>query len=229
MEIKVNFFALYRERAGRRQTTLDLSPGTNVSQMIDEVRHLFPDLAPPTVNIVVAVNTEYAEPDMVLHDGDDVALIPPVSGGEDMIEITHQPLKPENITAKVRRDTNGAVVTFLGTTRLFAEGKKVLYLEYEAYEEMALKEMEKIREEICSEWSIEDIAIAHRIGRVDIGEISLVVAVASPHRKEAFYACHQAVDLLKENVPIWKKEFFEDGYHWVSCEDHEHTLVQNAP
>jgi molybdopterin synthase catalytic subunit len=229
LEIKVNFFALYRERAGRRQTTLDLSPGTNVSRMIDEVRHLFPDLAPPTVNIVVAVNTEYAGPDVVLHDGDDVALIPPVSGGEDMIEISHQPLKPENVTAKVRKDTNGAVVTFLGTTRLFAEGKKVLYLEYEAYEEMALREMEKIRGEICSEWSIEDIAIAHRIGRVDIGEISLVVAVASPHRKEAFYACHQAVDLLKEKVPIWKKEFFEDGYRWVACEDHEHTLVQNAP
>ena len=229
MEIKVNFFALYRERAGRRQTTLDLSPGTKVSQMIDEVRHLFPDLAPPTVNIVVAVNTEYAGPDMVLHDGDDVALIPPVSGGEDMIEITRQPLNPEIVTAKVRRDANGAVVTFLGTTRLFAEGKKVLYLEYEAYEEMALKEMEKIRGEICSEWSIEDIAIAHRIGRVDIGEISLVVAVASPHRKEAFHACHQAVDLLKEKVPIWKKEFFEDGYHWVACEDHEHTLVQNVP
>ena len=229
MEIKVNFFALYRERAGRRQTTLDLSPGTKVSQMIDEVRHLFPDLAPPTVNIVVAVNTEHAGPDMVLHDGDDVALIPPVSGGEDMIEITRQPLNPEIVTAKVRRDANGAVVTFLGTTRLFAEGKKVLYLEYEAYEEMALKEMEKIRGEICSEWSIEDIAIAHRIGRVDIGEISLVVAVASPHRKEAFHACHQAVDLLKEKVPIWKKEFFEDGYHWVACEDHEHTLVQNVP
>ena len=183
MKIKVNFFALYRERAGRKQTTLDLSPGANVSQLVDEVRRLFPDLAPPAVNIVVAVNTEYAEPDMVLHDGDDIALIPPVSGGEDMIEITHQSLEPESVTARVRKDTNGAVVTFLGTTRLFAEGKKVLYLEYEAYEEMALKEMEKIRGEICSEWGIEDMAIAHRIGRVDIGEISLVVAVASPHRK----------------------------------------------
>lgn len=228
MKIKVNFFALYRERAGRRQTILDLAPGADVSQLVDEVRRLFPDLAPPAVNIVVAVNTEYAEPDVVLHDGDDIALIPPVSGGEDMIEITRQPLEPESVTARVRKDTNGAVVTFLGTTRLFAEGKKVLYLEYEAYEEMALKEMEKIRGEICSERGIEDMAISHRIGRVDIGEISLVVAVASPHRKEAFYACHQAVDLLKEKVPIWKKEFFEDGYHWVACEDHEHTLVRNT-
>ena len=145
-----------------------------------------------------------------------------------MIEITRQPLKPEEITAKVRKDTNGAVVTFLGVTRLFAEGKKVLHLEYEAYEEMALKEMEKIRQEIQSEWNIEDIAIAHRIGRVDIGEISLVVAVASPHRKEAFNACHRAVDRLKETVPIWKKELFEDGYHWVACEEHEQPVSQEV-
>jgi molybdopterin synthase catalytic subunit len=130
-------------------------------------------------------------------------------------------LNPEEITARVRKDTNGAVVTFLGTTRLFAEGRRVVRLEYEAYEEMALKEMEKVRLEVASQWDLEDIAIAHRIGVVDIGEISLVIAVASPHRKEAFRACHQAVDLLKETVPIWKKELFEDGEHWVACEDHE--------
>ena len=228
MKVKVRFFALYRERAGLNHLSLELGPGATVSHLVEEIRRLFPDLAPPTVDIVVAVNTDYASPDTALCDGDDIALIPPVSGGDDMIEITHQPLKPEEITAKVRKDTNGAVVTFLGTTRLFAEGRKVIYLEYETYEEMALKEMEKIRREIQSEWDLEDVAIAHRIGRVDIGEISLVVAVASPHRKEAFYACHQAVDRLKERVPIWKKESFEDGYHWVACEDHEHTLVQEA-
>jgi len=226
LKVKVTFFALYHERAGRRHLSLDLAPGTTVAEMVEEIRRIFPGLAPPTANIVVAVNTEYADPGMVLHGGDDVALIPPVSGGQDMITITRDPLKPEEITAKVRRDTNGAVVTFLGTTRLFAEGRKVLYLEYEAYEEMANKELEKIRREIQSEWNIEDIAISHRIGRVNIGEISLVVAVASPHRKEAFYACHQAVDHLKERVPIWKKEFFEDGYHWVACEGLEHPLVQ---
>ena len=228
MDIKVNFFALYRERAGRDHLSLDLHPGSTVSNLVEEIRRLFPDLAPASVNMVVAVNAEYAQPDIVLYDGDDIALIPPVSGGDNMIEITKQPLKPEEITARVRKDTNGAVVTFLGTTRLFAEGRKVLYLEYEAYEEMALKEMEKIRQEICSEWNLEDVAIAHRIGRVDIGEISLVLAVASPHRKEAFHACHEAVDRLKERVPIWKKELFEDGYHWVACEDHEHTLVRET-
>ena len=145
-----------------------------------------------------------------------------------MIEITDEPLDPQAITALVRNDTNGAVVTFLGVTRLYAEGKRVVRLEYEAYVQMALKELDRIRQEIQSEWNLEDVAISHRIGQVDIGEISLVVAVASPHRKEAFEACHAAVDRLKAQVPIWKKEFFEDGYHWVACEGHEHTLVRES-
>lgn len=137
-----------------------------------------------------------------------------------MIEITHQPLDPELVSAQVRRDANGAVVTFLGTTRLYSEGKKVVRLEYEAYESMARRKLAEICQEIRAEFGIEDIAIAHRIGPVDIGQISLVVAVASPHRKEAFLACHQIVDRLKETVPIWKKEFFEDGSRWVACDDH---------
>ena len=229
MKVDVHFFALYRERAGRNLLSLELMPGATVSQAVEEVRRLFPDLAPPSVDIVVAVNAEYADSGLVLREGDDLALIPPVSGGASMLEITHEPLNPEEITAKVRKDTNGAVVTFLGTTRLFAEGKKVLYLEYEAYTDMALNKMEEIRREVQSQWKVEDVAISHRIGRVDIGEISLVVAVASPHRKEAFHACHQLVDRLKETVPIWKKEFFVDGYHWVACEEHEHTLTREVP
>ena len=228
LQVRVHFFALYRERAGRDHIPLELSPGATVSQAVGEIRRLFPSLAPPTVDIVAAVNAEYGGPDTVLYEGDDIALIPPVSGGEEMIEIVHRPLEPEKITAKVRKDTNGAVVTFLGTTRLYAEGRKVLYLEYEAYHEMALKEMEKIRQEIRSQWNIEDMAISHRVGRVDIGEISLVVAVGSPHRREAFQACHQTVDRLKEVVPVWKKEFFEDGSRWVACEDHQHAPPQEV-
>ena len=229
LKVTVRLFALYRERAGRDQMSLDLAPGATVADLLAEVRRLLPGLAPPTVNIVAAVNTDYATLDMVLSDGDDVALIPPVSGGEDMIHITREPLDPEGVTARVRKDTNGAVVTFLGTTRLFADGRKVLRLEYEAYEEMALRELEKIRLEIKSEWKVADVAVSHRIGRVDIGEISLVVAVASPHRKEAFEACHALVDRLKERAPIWKKEFFEDGHRWVACEEHGHTVPQEVP
>ena len=132
-----------------------------------------------------------------------------------MIEITEQPLDAEAITAKVKRDTSGAVVTFLGITRRFSEGRTVLYLEYEAYNDMALKKLSQIHQEILQERAIEEVAIAHRIGRLEIEETSLVVAVASPHRKEAFLACHKVVDRIKEIVPIWKKEIFEDGSAWV--------------
>ena len=139
---------------------------------------------------------------------------------DDMIVITYDELEPDAFTARVRRDTNGAVVTFLGTTRDTFEGQRVIRLEYEAYEEMAYRKLEEIRKELKAEFGVEDVAIGHRIGVVDIGEISLVVAVASPHRGEAFHACHEAVNRLKHSVPIWKKEFYEGGEHWVACEDH---------
>lgn len=145
-----------------------------------------------------------------------------------MIDLTHQPLDHERVTDQVRRDTNGAVVTFLGTTRDNFEGKRVVVLEYEAFPEMAVKKLEEIRQQLKAEFGIDDIAIAHRIGAVPIGEISLVVAVASPHRKEAFFACHAAVDRLKETVPIWKKEVYEDGSRWVACEDHEFAPGEEA-
>ena len=145
-----------------------------------------------------------------------------------MIELTQNPLDPEKITSQVRRDSNGAVVTFLGTTRNNFEGKQVLSLEYEAYDDMALKKLETVREELQAQFDLEDIAIAHRIGTVPIGEISLVVAIASPHRKEAFQACQVAVDRIKEIVPIWKKEVFQDGSRWVACEDHEFDSSEAA-
>ena len=143
-----------------------------------------------------------------------------------MIEITEQQLNAEIITNLVRRDSNGAVVTFLGNTRDNFEGKDVIRLEYEAYVKMAVKKLEEIRQEMMQEFGIEDIAIAHRIGVVDIGETSLVVAVASPHRTEAFHACHKVVDRVKEIVPIWKKEVYADGSRWVACEDHEFVSDQ---
>ena len=143
-----------------------------------------------------------------------------------MIEITEQQLNAEIITNLVRRDSNGAVVTFLGNTRDNFEGKGVIRLEYEAYVKMAVKKLEEIRQEMMQELGIEDIAIAHRIGVVDIGETSLVVAVASPHRTEAFQACHKVVDRVKEIVPIWKKEVYADGSRWVACEDHEFVSDQ---
>jgi molybdopterin synthase catalytic subunit len=136
-----------------------------------------------------------------------------------MIEIINEALDPEAITAGVRKDTNGAVVTFLGTTRRLTDGRDVLYLEYEAYRPMADNQLAGIVGEMRERWSIDDVAIHHRLGRLEIGEISLVVAVASPHRREAFEACQYSVDRIKQVVPIWKKEFFADGEVWVGSQE----------
>jgi len=136
-----------------------------------------------------------------------------------MIQITNEPLDPEAITAKVCRDANGATVTFLGTTRSATGERKVLHLEYEAYRPMADTQLARVADEIRERWSIEDVVIAHRLGRLGIGDVSLVVAVASPHRKAAFEACQYAVDRIKQIVPIWKKEFFEGGDVWVGSQE----------
>jgi molybdopterin synthase catalytic subunit len=135
-----------------------------------------------------------------------------------MIEITHDPLDPEAVTASVRRDTNGAVVTFLGTTRGLTGGREVTHLEYEAYRPMADNTLARIVDEIQQRWDIEDVAVHHRLGRLEIGDVSLVVAVASPHREAAFDACRYSVDRIKQLVPIWKKEVFEGGEIWVGSQ-----------
>lgn len=152
-----------------------------------------------------------------------------------MIVLTDEPLDPVAVTDAVRRDGNGAVVTFLGTTRDNFGGKTVTRLEYEAYDAMAVKKLREVRDSLRADYGIADIAIAHRTGRVDVGQISLVVAVASPHREAAFAACHEAVNRIKTVVPIWKKEWFADGSRWVACEDHEfadeaeHRYAHAAP
>ena len=152
-----------------------------------------------------------------------------------MIVLTDEPLDPVAVTDAVRRDGNGAVVTFLGTTRDNFGGKTVTRLEYEAYDAMAVKKLCEVRDSLRADYGIADIAIAHRTGRVDVGQISLVVAVASPHREAAFAACHEAVNRIKTAVPIWKKEWFADGSRWVACENHEfadeaeHRYAHAAP
>ena len=137
-------------------------------------------------------------------------------------------LDPISVTESVRNDANGAVVTFVGTTRRTSEGKQVLYLEYEGYEAMATKKLEQICQDIKTQWPMLDLSIMHRLGRLEIEDISLVVAVASPHRKEAFDACSHVVDRIKEIVPIWKKEVFEDGEAWVGCQSHQIPTVTST-
>ena len=144
-----------------------------------------------------------------------------------MILITNESINPELVTDCVRSDSNGAVITFLGTTRDTTAGRKVRYLEYEAYRPMADQTLEQIVNEINEKWSVGDVAVAHRLGRLEIGDISLVVAVSAPHRGDAFLACQYSVDRIKQIVPIWKKEMFEDGEIWVGS-DGEHYLSQTV-
>jgi len=226
LRISVRLFAGYRERAGTPEVELEVPTGATVGNLASDVHRRFPGMTSSPETLVVAVNREYRDHQYELNDGDEVALIPPVSGGEDLIEITHEPLDPDVITARVRKPSNGAVLTFLGATRAQTGDRRVLHLEYEAYEPMASDKMAEITSEIRERWEVEDVAIAHRLGRLEIEDISLVVAVASPHRRDAFEACQYSVDRIKEIVPIWKKEYFEGGEVWI--ESPESLAARNS-
>ena len=159
------------------------------------------------------MNREYAERDRPLADGDEVALIPPVSGGG--FRLSDEPLSLEAVVDEVASDHAGAIATFVGTTRAFSRGRPVRHLEYEAFEGMAEQEMARIAAELRERYELNDVAIHHRVGRVDIGERSVVIAVSAPHRGDALAACKDAIDTLKQTVPLWKKEVYEGGEEWI--------------
>jgi molybdopterin synthase catalytic subunit/molybdopterin converting factor small subunit len=206
MRVHVKLFAGLRERAGWSERELD-GP--------ERVADVWPalDLGDEPEGLLYAVNKEYADRDRLLADGDEVALIPPVSGGA--FRLTAEPLSPDAVVDEVRADKAGAIATFIGTTRLQSRGRTVLHLDYEAYEEMAEQVMAEIAAELKSRYDLCEIAIHHRTGRVEIGEASVVIAVSAPHRQDALDACKDAIDTLKEQVPLWKKEFYEGGEEWI--------------
>jgi MoaE-MoaD fusion protein len=206
MRVHVKLFAGLRERAGWSERELDGA---------DRVADVWPalDLGDEPEGLLYAVNKEYADRDQTLADGDEVALIPPVSGGA--FRLTAEPLSVDAVVDEVRSDQAGAVVTFIGTTRLQSRGRTVLHLDYEAYEEMAEPAMAKIAAELKGRYDLCEIAIHHRTGRVEIGEASVVIAVSAPHRQDALAACKDAIDTLKQQVPLWKKEFYEGGEEWI--------------
>ena len=206
MTVTVKLFAGLRERAGWSVRELD---------GIERLGDVWPalELGEEPPGLLYAVNKAYAEPDTALGDGDEVALIPPVSGGG--FRLSAEPLDLSACVAEVGSEEAGAIATFVGTTRLTSRGRTVQYLEYEAYPEMAEQTMAEIAGELEARHDLIGVAIHHRVGRVGLGEPSVVIAVSAPHRADALAACREAIDELKERVPVWKKEVYEGGEEWI--------------
>ncbi len=204
----VKLFAALRERAGTGECALEVADGAQASDIWAAL-----GLGEEPAGLLYAVNREYAERDRVLEDGDEVALIPPVSGGAFVV--TEAPLSIEAAVAEVADESAGAVATFTGTVRRESRGRRVHYLEYEAYAEMAETVMIGLATVLKARYELHEIAIHHRVGRVEIGEASVVIAVSAQHRSDALAACKDAIDALKETVPLWKKEVYEGGEEWI--------------
>jgi molybdopterin synthase catalytic subunit len=214
MRVHVRLFAALRERAGSGSVELELPEGA----VVGDVWAALP-LGEELPGVLFAVNRAYADRDLTLADGDEVGLIPPVSGGSSETRsrflLSAEPLSLDAVVAEVRSDDAGAVATFVGTTRRRSRGRDVVHLEYEAYEGMAEQVMAELGEQLKQRHDLCEVAIHHRVGRVDIGETSVVIAVSAPHRADALAACREAIDELKVSVPLWKKEVYEGGEEWI--------------
>jgi molybdopterin synthase catalytic subunit/molybdopterin converting factor small subunit len=208
VRVRVRLFAGLRERAAAAERELELPDGARVADVWAPL-----DLGEEPGGLLYAVNKEYAPGDRLLADGDEIALIPPVSGGG--FRLAEEPIDVGSVIAEVADERAGAVATFLGTTRVHSRGRTVIRLEYEAYEGMAEKVMEEIAESLLARYDLCRVAITHRVGVVGIGETSVVIAVSAPHREHALAACKDAIDTLKVEVPLWKKEVYEGGEEWI--------------
>jgi MoaE-MoaD fusion protein len=206
VRVSVRLFAGLRERAGWSQRELE-----DVARVADVWPAL--GLGDEPAGLLYAVNKEYAHQDRELADGDEVALIPPVSGGS--FRLSDEPLSLDAVVDEVRSDEAGAIAAFVGTTRVTSRGRTVERLEYEAYAGMAENVMAEIADDLKQRYDVCEISIHHRTGQVEIGEASVVIAVSAPHRQDALAACRDAIDTLKENVPLWKKEIYEGGEEWI--------------
>jgi len=231
MRVTVRYFAVVRELFGREGEEQELPEGATVAHLLDRLIAQQPILERLRRSMLVMVNRRYARPDQPLSDGDEVALIPPVSGGsEQRFRVGPEPLDAASIAQLVAHPGAGAIVTFVGTVRDQARGKPVRYLEYEAYAEAAEEAFAQIAEEIAQRWPVLGVAIHHRTGRLEIGEASVVIAVASAHRAEAFEACRYAIERLKQIAPIWKKEVYGDGEVWIGSEAlYQELFAQRSP
>jgi molybdopterin synthase catalytic subunit len=224
IQIRVRAFALVREALGDIQLTVELSPGATVQDLLDKLAADHPRLGPLLDHIVVTVNQRYAARDRALAAGDEVAIFPPVSGGNDdtLIDLSAGPLSADQVLAHVTEPGAGAVVSFIGVVRQTHLGRQVRYLEYEAYAEMAIARLSQIAGEMRERWPLlRRIGMIHRVGHLEVGENAVVVAVGAPHRDDgAFEAARFAIDRIKEIVPIWKHEVWTDGEEWIIGDHH---------
>jgi len=225
MQVRVLFFGSLREMLGRACETVSLPEGASLSELLDHYALETPELQRFLPSIALSVNQEYATSDLKLGDQDEVALLPPVSGGlpsnpnpEAKSLIVRNKIDTTVFVEMLKKPEDGAVVVFEGVVRNHSRGRRTLYLEYEAYEEMALKQMNELVSSAQEKFAIDQAQIVHRLGRIEIGEASVLIVVTSPHRAAAFDACRFLIDTLKKTVPIWKKEFFADGAVWADGE-----------
>ncbi len=219
MRVTIKLFARLREIAGAGKLEREVADGATLGDLLMALRDEFPRLADVTARTITSVNQEFAPPDRPLHDGDEVAIFPPVSGGmdADVFRVTFDPVTLDEVVRAVVQPRTGAVATFVGVVRAVSSGKEVAYLEYEAYQEMAVAKMRQIAGEVRDRWpDIVDIAIVQRVGHLDVGDVAVAIAVSSGHRDQGcFEACRYAIDRLKQIVPIWKKEVGPSGEEWV--------------
>ena len=208
MHVTIKLFAGLRERAGWSTRELELADGARIGDVWAEL-----DLGLQPKGLLYALNKGYADKSTELSDADELALIPPVSGGS--FRLSEEPLSLDAVVEEVRRDEAGAIATFVGTTRIESRGRSVQWLDYEAYPEMAEDVMTQIAAHLKERYDLCEVAIHHRVGRVGIGEPSVAIAVSAPHRADALAACRDAIDTLKETVPLWKKEVYEGGEEWI--------------
>jgi MoaE-MoaD fusion protein len=208
VRIVVRLFAGLREQAGASGRELQLPEGARVDDVWSALA-----LGDEPAGLLYAVNKEYAQRDQALADGDEVALIPPVSGGA--FRLVDGGIDVDAVAAEVADERAGAIATFQGTVRAQSRGRDVIALEYEAYSGMAENVMREIADEVKSRYELCAVAVMHRLGRVEIGETSVAIAVSAPHRQDALAACRDVIDALKERVPLWKKEFYEGGAEWI--------------
>jgi molybdopterin converting factor subunit 1 len=229
MRIKVLFFGFTHDVTGLREEQVELGEGENLQGLRRLYENRFPRLGELAGSLLFAVNQQIADPLAALHEGDEVAFMPPVSGGtdENCYRVTTEKISASDLARSLQAPTDGAVVTFEGVVRNHSNGRKTLYLDYEAYKPMAVRKMEEIGAEAKEKFDINSVGIIHRTGKLEIGETSVAIVVTAAHRRPAFEACQYLIDRLKQVVPVWKKEYFEDGAIWVEGEGRKQVLAES--